>query len=74
MIDDADLGDVFGIELESESAAEDSGSKVAAAEPEVVVKAQRRVSSQKAAKKQTAKKAKTVVEKTTRARTAKMKK
>jgi uncharacterized Zn finger protein len=74
VIDDADLGDVFGIELESAAAAENDGSEATIVEPGVAVKAQRRAPAKKAGKKRTTKKAKTVVKKTKRGSRAKMKK
>jgi len=74
VIDDADLGDVFGIDLESAVAAENEGSGATTVEPGTAVKARRRAPAKEAAKKRTTKKAKTVVKKTMRGSRAKMKK
>lgn len=73
VIDDADLGDVFGIEMEAAMPANDDSGAVAA-EPGVAVKAQRKVPTEKTGKKRTARKAKTAVKTAKRARTPKMKK
>ncbi len=74
VIDDADLGDVFGIDLESAKVAENDGSGAATVEAGTAAKARRRAPAKKAMKKRTTKKAKTVVKKTKRASRAKMKK
>jgi len=74
VIDDADLGDVFGIDLESTAVAENEGSEATTVEPGAAVKAQRRAPAKKAKKKRTTKKAKTVVKKTKRGSRTKMKK
>lgn len=74
VIDDADLGDVFGIDLESAVAGENDGSEATTVEPGTVVKARRRAPAKAMTKKQTTKKAKTVVKKTKRGSHAKMKK
>ena len=73
VIDDADLGDVFGIDLDSTAAAVNDGSEAKIVEPIAAVKAQRRAPAKKATKKRTTKKAKTVVKKTKRGSRAKMK-
>jgi uncharacterized Zn finger protein len=74
VIDDADLGDVFGIDLESAVAAENDGSEATTVEPGAAVKARRGAPARKATKKQTTKKAKTVVKKTKRGSRVRMKK
>jgi uncharacterized Zn finger protein len=74
VIDDADLGDVFGIDLESAAVAENEGSEARAVEPGAAVKAQRKASAKKPKKKRTTKKAKTVAKKTKRGSRTKMKK
>jgi uncharacterized Zn finger protein len=74
VIDDADLGDVFGIDLESAVAGENGGSEATTVEPGTAVKARRRAPAKAMTKKQTTKKAKTVVKKTKRGSHAKMKK
>jgi uncharacterized Zn finger protein len=71
VIDDADLGDVFGIDLESAVAGENDGSEATTVEPGTAVKARRRAPAKEMTKKQTAK---TVVKKTKRGSRAKMKK
>ncbi len=73
VIDDADLGNVFGIELESGAAAED-GSKAMITKPKAVAKTPRRAPTKKSRKKQTTKRANPIVKKTKRAGGAKMKK
>ncbi|MDY0357233.1 MAG: hypothetical protein RBR19_15225 [Sedimentisphaerales bacterium] len=73
VIEDADLGDVFGIEMEAAMLANDDSATVAA-EPGVAAKAQRKVPAEKTGTKRTVRKAKTVVKKPKRARTEKMKK
>ena len=74
VIDDADMADVFGIELEATAAAEKDGTKAATIEPDAAVKARRRGPAKKATKKRTKKKVKKVVKKTKRGSPAKMKK
>ncbi len=74
VIDDADLGDVFGIDLESAVTAENDGSGATAGEPSAAVKAPRRAPAKKATKKRTIRKATTVVKKTKAGSRAKMKK
>jgi uncharacterized Zn finger protein len=74
VIDDADLGDVFGIDLESAGVAKNDGAEATVIEPGAAVKARRRAPAKKAMKKRTTKKAKTVVKKTKRGSRAKMKK
>lgn len=74
VIDDADLGDVFGIEMETATAGEDGGSEAATVEPDVAVKTRRRAPTKNRSKKRTTRIAKTVVEKTQRGGRAKMKK
>jgi len=74
VIDDADLGDVFGIDLESVAAAENEGSEARAVEPGAAVKAQRKAPAKKPKKKWTTKKVKTVAKKTKRGSRTKMKK
>ncbi len=74
VIDDADLGDVFGIDLESAGVAENEGSGATTVEAGIAAKARRRAPAKKAMKKRTTKKAKTVVKKTKRGSRAKMKK
>lgn len=73
VIDDADLGDVFGIELGA-AAVENEGHETTIIEPRVAVKARRRAPAKKARKKLTTKRAKTIVKKTKRGSSAKMKK
>ena len=74
VIDDADMADVFGIEMESAAAAENDGAEAATIEPDAPAKARRRGPAKKATKKQTTKKVKKVVKKTKRGSHARMKK
>ena len=74
VIDDADMPDVFGIEMESAAAAENDGSEAATIEPDAPAKARRGGPAMKATKKQTTKKVKKVVKKTKRGGHARMKK
>lgn len=73
VIDDADLGDVFGIELGA-AAVENEGHETTIIEPRVAVKARRKAPAKKARKKLTTKRAKTIIKKTKRGSSAKMKK
>ena len=73
VIDDADLGDVFGIDLDSVAVPVNDGSQAKIVEPGAPAKAHRRAPAKKATKKRTTKKAKTVVKKTKRGSRAKMK-
>ncbi len=73
VIDDADLGDVFGIEMEAAMPGNDDSGTVAV-EPGAAAEAQRKVPAEKTGKKRTVRKAKTAVKKPKRARTEKMKK
>ena len=74
VIDDADMADVFGIELEATTTAEKDGTEAAIVEPDAAVKARRRGPAKKATKKRTRKKVKKAVKKTKRGSRAKMKK
>ena len=76
VIDDADLGRVFGIELETAALAENEGSEVPVVEPRVTVKKRRRAvtKKKKTKKKPTKKIAKKVVKKAKGSRSVKMKK
>ena len=74
VIDDADMADVFGIDLEATAAAENDGTGAAIVELDAAVKARCRGPAKKATKKRTTKKVKTVVKKTKRGSRAKMKK
>ena len=74
VIDDADIGDVFGIELGAAAVVENEGHETTTVEPGVAVKARRRAHAKKAKKKQTTKRAKKIVKKTKRGSSAKMKK
>ncbi len=74
VIDDADIGDVFGIELGAAAVVENEGHETTTVEPGVAVKARRRAHAKKAKKKQTTKRAKKIVKKTKRGNSAKMKK
>ena len=74
VIDDADLGDVFGIDLESAAVAVNEGSEAMTVEPGVAVQARHRAPAKKATKKRTTQKATAVVKKTKRGSCAKMKK
>ncbi len=74
VIDDTDLGDVFGIDLEPTMRAENDGPEATTVEPSASAKPRRRASAKKAKKKRTTRKAKTVVRKTKRGGHAKMKK
>jgi len=51
VIDDADLGDVFGIEMEAATASEKEGPKARAAKPETATQAQRKTPAKKGKKK-----------------------
>ncbi len=75
VIDDADLGDVFGIDLEpTVAAAAKEGSETTIVESGVAAKAQRRTPAKKARKKRTTKKTRTIIKKTKRGSSARMKK
>ncbi len=74
VIDDADLGDVFGIDLESAGVAQNDGTEATIVETGIAAKARRRAPAKKAKQKRTTKKAKTVVKKTKRGSSARMKK
>jgi len=74
VIDDADLGDVFGIDLASAGVEKSGGSTATVVKPGAAVRVRRSASAKKVTKKRTAKKAKTVVKKTKRGSRAKMKK
>lgn len=74
VIDDADLGDVFGIDLESAVTAENDGSGATDVEPSAAVKAPHRAPAKKATKKRTIRKATTVVKKTKAGSLAKIRK
>lgn len=74
VIDDADLGEVFGIDLESATVAANEGSEATTVEPRVALKPRRRAAVKKARKKRTTKRAKAIVKKTKRGSSAKMKK
>jgi len=74
VIDDADLGDVFGIHLESAGVAKSDGTEATIVEPGAAVKARRRAAAKKATTKRATKNARPVVKKTKRGRSAKMKK
>jgi uncharacterized Zn finger protein len=74
VIEDADLGDVFGIDLEPAVRAENDGPETTTVEPSTSAKARRRAPAKKANKKRTTRKAQTVARKTKRGGRAKMKK
>ena len=74
VIDDADLGDVFGIDLESTAPAENESSEATRVEAGITAKTQRKAPAKKARKKRTAKKLTTIVKETKRGRSARMKK
>jgi uncharacterized Zn finger protein len=73
VIDDADLGDVFGIEMEAATGAENDASEATIVEPEAVPKSRSRAPARKARKKRTTTRAKTIVKKARRGSNAKMK-
>jgi uncharacterized Zn finger protein len=73
VIDDADLEDVFGIEMETAPAAEDGGSEAAIVESAVAAKTRGRVPAKKARKKRATTRPGRNVKKTERGSNAKMK-
>jgi len=74
VIDDADLGDVFGIEMEAATAVENGGSEATTVEPVVSRKARCRISAEKVRTKRTVKRAKAIVTKRRHGSSRKMKK
>jgi uncharacterized Zn finger protein len=73
VIDDADLGEVFGIEMETTAAAENGGSEAAIVESAVVAKTQGRAPAKKAREKRATTRPRGNVKKTERGSNAKMK-
>jgi uncharacterized Zn finger protein len=74
VIDDADLGDVFGIEMEAATGAENDASEATIVEPEAVPKSRSRAPARKAKTERITKRAKTIGKETKRDRNARMKK
>jgi uncharacterized Zn finger protein len=73
VIDDADLGEVFGIEMENARATENGGSEAAIVESAVAAKTRGRVPAKKARKKRATTRPGRNVKKTERGSNAKMK-